>query len=166
MSTRALPTLNTKILSVKQLKAIVLGSLADRSLDDITKLMEKQLKSLQGQIDYLRDSVVAQIGAATERMEPKLDILDSTTKSIKADTGHTQVAVKIIESGVNDMGVTVESMKSQVSTLADNTNTFRDSYDKHAMTIEAGIDELRQNGVQAQNGLLHVLQEHYRKAEC
>ena len=197
--------------------------------------MDNQTVILRGQIDYLRDSVIAKIGAATERMEPKIDNIEKTTTSIKTDTGQTKLSVMVLESEVSNVGLNVESVKSEVSTLsenthnmqvdvstiadntenmnsqvstiadntesmkievstianntgsmnsqvstiadktekmdshvavlADNANNLKVSYDQHATSIEAGIDNL-QNGVQAQNGLLHVLHEHYRKAEC
>ena len=153
------------MLKGKQIKAILLGPVHEKPLDEKIQDVKIQSVSLERRVGILRDNAIVRTEASTGRIEGNVNSMDVTTRSIKAETRATNVSVQDIQSGMNNMSLSVENVSSHVSTVVDITSSIKDSQDKQANMLMAGIEKV-QSGVDSQNGLMMFLKEKCRVAVC
>ena len=149
----------------KHIKAILQGPRYETKLEDKIKDVKEQQRSLLRRVDVLRDSAIARTYSTTRSIEPRVEQVDLRTKDIKAGTDATLRSVNELQDGMNNVYLGVDNVTSKVSTVIETTSTLREAQDANTLMVGTKLEKI-QSGVDAQNGLLVVLQEQFRKAEC
>lgn len=130
-------------LSVTKIKDGLMGSLSDRSLDEIKKRYRKSEHDLQERLDYLRMSMNVSTNAAVGRMEPTIIRTNHTVLETHNLAQGMATQTSDIHARVDKISEDFEGIRTQMAKQLEANHSIR-QIEKHSKETNEVISLLRQ----------------------